>query len=286
MTRRIDLNCDMGEMPGLAADGTEEALMEQISSVNVACGAHAGDERTMEATIRAALRHRLAIGAHPGFPDPDHFGRRELAMAPEEVARTVHGQLARLEGIAIRCGASIGHVKPHGALYNLAARDAAVARAIADGVTQALAATPGRAIAGTPGSGRTGGSAGFRREMVLVGLAGSVMLEAFSAAGYRVAAEAFADRRYEPDGSLRSRRLADALLTDPDEAADQALCIARGGAVIVSDGSRVPVKADTLCIHGDTPGAPAIARAVAARLRDIGIRVEPISASGRCRRST
>jgi 5-oxoprolinase (ATP-hydrolysing) subunit A len=258
MTETIDLNCDLGERPDLIADGTEEALMESISSANVACGAHAGDAATMEATIRAALRHRLAIGAHPGFPDRGSFGRRELALSPEEIARTVQDQIVALLRIAGRCGASIGHVKPHGALYNLAARDAAVARAIALGVTRASA----------------GG--GLAREVVLVGLAGSSMIGAFAEAGFRVAAEAFADRRYDPDGSLRPRRFDDALLTDPAAAAAQALGIVRENSVTAWNGSRVPIRADTLAIHADTPGAPAIARALAAGLREAGVEVRPM----------
>jgi 5-oxoprolinase (ATP-hydrolysing) subunit A len=272
MTGRIDLNCDLGERPDLIADGTEEALMESVSSANVACGAHAGDEATLEATIRAALRHRLAIGAHPGFPDREGFGRRELPFSPEEIAGTVRDQIVALLRIARRCGASIGHVKPHGALYNLAARDTAVARAIADGV--------GRTVLG----GREEvGRQGLGRRVTLVGLAGSSMIGAFAEAGFGVAAEAFADRRYEPDGSLRPRRYDDALITDPSEAAAQAIGIVRDGCVTATSGVRVPIRAETLSIHADTPGAPAIARAVAARLREAGIEVRPVSASGRCR---
>jgi UPF0271 protein len=154
--------------------------------------------------------------------------------------------------VAKRCGATLAHVKPHGALYNLAARDGALARAIADGAAR------------------------FSRRVVLVGLAGSPMVDAFRRAGFRTAAEAFADRRYEPDGSLRSRRLPDALITDPETAARQALSIAREGKVIASDGSEIPIAADTICIHGDTPGAAKIAEAVARTLREAGLRLRPL----------
>jgi UPF0271 protein len=249
---RIDLNCDMGELPELVADGTQDALMALVSSINVACGAHAGDEHTIEATIRAGLRRDLAIGAHPGFPDRANFGRKPLPMSSDEIARTIFEQVKRVTSAAARSGGAVRHVKPHGALYNLAARDRAVAQAIAAGV--------GRC----------------NPDLVLVGLAGSVMLDAFREAGFRIAAEAFADRRYEPDGRLRPRELPGALLLEPAEAAGQALCIARDGFLIASDGSRLPIVAETICIHGDTPGAPRLAAAVATQLRAAGIEIRAL----------
>ncbi len=248
----IDLNCDMGELPELLADGTQEALMERVSSVNVACGAHAGDEQTMDQTIQAALRHGLAIGAHPGFPDRAGFGRHPLPMSAEAIERTVFDQVTRLARAAARRGAAIGHVKPHGALYNLAARDASVALAIARAVER------------------------FGREVILVGLAGSIMLEAFREAGFRAAGEAFADRRYEADGTLRNRALAGALLTDPAEAAAQALRITRDGCVLAADGSRVAIAAETICVHGDTPGAARIAAEVVAGLRAAAVEIRAL----------
>jgi len=249
---RIDLNCDVGERPDLIADGTQDALMDHVSSVNVACGAHAGDEATMEATVRAALRRGLAIGAHPGYPDREGFGRRALPLGHEVIAHTVYHQVTTLAAIAARCGATLRHVKPHGAPYNLAARDEGVARAVARGVAR------------------------WRTDLVLVGLAGSRMIEAFRAAGFPVAAEAFADRRYEPDGSLRARTHPDALLTDPAMAAAQALGIATRGSAIAPDGCPVAIEAATLCLHGDTPGGPALAAAVAAGLRAAGVEVAPL----------
>lgn len=245
----IDLNCDMGEMPDLIADGTQESLFLHITSVNVACGAHAGDDATMEATVRAALERGCAIGAHPSYPDRENFGRQPMALPPEEVSRTIHDQIARLSAIAERCGATLSHVKPHGALYNQAAHDETLAHAVADGVAR------------------------LNPNLLLVGLAGSPSLEVYTRAGFRVLAEAFADRRYEPDGRLRSRALPGSLLIDPEEAAAQALSIARDGRVTAFDGAVVRVRADTLCIHGDTPGSPRIAAAVAARLRDAGIAI-------------
>jgi len=248
----MDLNCDMGELPEAVLDGTQEALMASVTSVNVACGGHAGDPDTMEATIRQALRHGVGVGAHPGYADRANFGRIEVPMTSEQVAATVHEQVELLASIAQRCGAEIGHVKPHGALYNLAARDCAVAAAIAEGVAR------------------------WRRDVILVGLAGSAMLEAFARGGFRTAAEAFADRAYEPDGRLRSRRLAGALIEEPRRAAAQALRIARHGGPVATDGRQIAIEAHTICIHGDTPGCVAIAAAVAAALREAGVALEDL----------
>src|SRR6202049_2923063 len=229
----------MGEMPEAITDGTQEALMVFLSSVNIACGAYAGDEATMRTTIEQAMRRKLAIGAHPGYADRANFGRLELDLAADEIAESVFEQVSKLGEIAAKCGARLSHVKAHGALYNQAARDAAVAQAIADGVAR------------------------WRRDVVLVGLAGSPMLEVFREAGFAVAAEAFADRRYEPDGTLRSRRFDDALILDPAEASRQAVSIVQRGMVMTSSGTEIAVTAQTLCVHGDTPGAPGIAAAVA-----------------------
>jgi 5-oxoprolinase (ATP-hydrolysing) subunit A len=245
----IDLNCDMGELPEAIADGMQEALMRSITSVNIACGGHAGDEQTMKTTIEQALRWKLAIGAHPGYPDRANFGRLELKLPADEIATSIFEQVRALAEVASRCGARVVHVKPHGALYNQAVRNRELAAAIAEGVAR------------------------WSREVVLVGLAGSPMLDVFREAGFAVAAEAFADRRYEPDGTLRSRKFDDALIRNPEEAAWQALGIAERGVAIASDGSEVAVDAQTLCIHGDTPGAPEIAATVARSLREAGINV-------------
>ena len=249
----IDLNCDMGELPDAIADGTQESLMPSFTSVNVACGGHAGDEHTMRTTIQQSLRHHLAIGAHPGYPDRENFGRLELNLSPAEVAASIFDQVRALAEIAARLGVHLTHVKPHGALYNQAVHNHQLAQAIAEGVAH------------------------HKRDIVLVGLANSAMLDVFRQAGFPVAAEAFADRLYEPDGTLRSRKHDDALIRDPAKAAAQALSIARDSVVIARNGSRVPVNAQTLCIHGDTPGAPAIAAAVAQSLRAAGVALAPLS---------
>ena len=219
---KIDLNCDMGELDDAAH---EAALMQYITSANVACGGHAGDEQTMERTVRLALERGVRVGAHPGYPDRENFGRVEIAMTAEAIADTVQQQIERLEAVVSRLGGRIVHVKPHGALYNVAVKNAEVARAIATGVTRWNPGVP------------------------IFGLAGSPMLDVWRGMGMKVAGEAFADRRYEPDGTLRSRKFADALITDPAAAAAQALRFAREGV------------AETVCVHGDTPGAVAILKA-------------------------
>jgi 5-oxoprolinase (ATP-hydrolysing) subunit A len=218
----IDLNCDMGELEDAAH---EAALMQYITSANIACGGHAGDESTMERTTRLAMQRGVRIGAHPGYPDRANFGRLEIPMPAGEIARTVRGQIERLDAVVRRLGGEIVHVKPHGALYNVAVRNAEVARAIATGVAQ------------------------WNPKTVLFGLAGSPMLDVWREMGMTVAGEAFADRRYETDGTLRSRKFADALITDPQAAAAQALRLAREG------------NAQTVCVHGDTPGSVEILRA-------------------------
>jgi 5-oxoprolinase (ATP-hydrolysing) subunit A len=252
--KSIDLNCDMGELPEAIADGTQESLMPALTSVNIACGGHAGDEETMKATIEQALRWKLALGAHPGYPDRANFGRLELQMPAEAIADSVFNQVRGLADIAASYGARLVHVKPHGALYNQAVRNRGIAEAIAKGVAR------------------------WRGDVVLMGLAGSQMLEVFREAGFAVAAEAFADRRYEVDGTLRSRKFDDALIRDPEEAGCQALNIVQRGTVIARDRSEVSIRAQTLCIHGDTPGAPDIAASVARTLRRAGI---TLSALGR-----
>ena len=245
--KRIDFNCDMGEMPEAITDGTQDSIMCSLTSVNVACGGHAGDAGTMKATIEQSLRWNLALGAHPGYPDRANFGRLGLQLSPEAIAEFVFEQVRGFDVAAQGLGARVTHIKPHGALYNQAASDREVARAIAAGVTR------------------------WRRDVALVGLAGSLMLDVFQEAGFRVIAEAFADRRYEHDGTLRSRKFEDALIRDPEECAKQALNIAERGRVVSCDGTETVAEAQTICIHSDTPGATRIARAVAHGLRQAGI---------------
>ena len=245
--KHIDLNCDVGEIPEAIFDGTQESLMPHITSASIACGAHAGDRRTMKATIEQALRWNLAVGAHPGYPDRANFGRVNLNLPRETISDSIFEQVQALAEIAAGCRASVTYVKPHGSLYNQAATNRVLAQAIADGVVR------------------------WSRDVALVGLAGSLMLDVFQEAGFRVAAEAFADRRYEADGSLRSRKFEDAMIGDPLEAGRQALSIAERGMVFARSGTEITANAQTICIHGDAPGAPGIAAAVAQTLRKAGV---------------
>lgn len=245
----IDLNCDMGEKPELLADGTQQELLRWVSSVNIACGGHAGDEALMDATMRAAARNGVQVGAHPGYPDRPNFGRVVLNLSFDDLAESLAAQLRLLGGVAKRCGVQLAHGKAHGALYNRAAVDPDVARAICEGFRRADMYLP------------------------LLGLAGSAMLKVFAAEGFPVLTEAFVDRRYEADGTLRDRRHADALITDVREAAQQALSVARDGCVQAVDGTRVALSASTLCVHSDSPGAAVIAKAVRTALQAAGIAV-------------
>jgi UPF0271 protein len=226
----IDLNCDMGELEDAAH---EAALMEHITSANIACGGHAGDEATMERTARLALARGVRIGAHPSYPDRSNFGRLEMRMTAAEIEQTVCDQIMRLDAVVRRLGGEIVHVKPHGALYNVAVKNGEVARAIGAGVARWNAAVP------------------------VFGLAGSPMLDVWREMGLTPIGEAFADRCYEPDGTLRNRKLPGALITDPAAAAAQAVRFASEG------------KARTICVHGDTPGAVEILRACRAALMGV-----------------
>jgi UPF0271 protein len=223
--------------------------MPEITSANIACGAHAGSAETMRATVALALDHRIAIGAHPGYRDPVNFGRNPLDLAPDALLADLARQLEELQTIAQTAGARLAHVKAHGALYNQGERDEAIARLIVEAVRR------------------------FDEDLVLFASPGSAMEAAAHSAGIRVAREGFADRAYEPDGTLRSRRLPRAVHTDPGVAAAQAVSIARDHVVRTSDGGARPIEVDSLCIHGDTPGAHAIARAVREALTRAGIEV-------------
>ena len=249
----IDLNADVGESVGSWPMGDDEHLIPLVSSVNIACGFHAGDPLTIERTIRLAIDAEAAIGAHPGYPDLVGFGRRDLDMAPDELEAALIYQIAAVAGLARAAGAELRHVKPHGALYNRAAQDERLAGSIARAIRR------------------------FSPELILVGLAGSRLVEAGKAAGLTVAAEAFPDRAYEPDGLLRSRQLPGAVLTDSAAIAARAVEMARNGTVTATDGTVVPLRADTLCLHGDTPGAAEHARAVRDALEATGVTIAPVA---------
>lgn len=248
----IDLNCDMGESFGRYTIGNDEAMMPYITSANIACGLHAGDPLVMEHTVLLGQVHGVGIGAHPGFPDLQGFGRRVMQLAPEEAEAFVLYQIGALATFAKAAGTELVHVKPHGALYNLAARDRPLAEAIARAVAR------------------------FSRQLILVGLANSLLVEAGLETGLPVAREAFADRAYEADGSLRSRRLPGAVLEDPAQAVEQVVRIARDGLVVAYTGEEVPVQAETVCLHGDTPTAVEIAKTIRGELEAAGIEVMPM----------
>lgn len=250
----VDLNADVGEAFGAWPLGDDAGILACVSSANVACGFHAGDPQLMDRTVALCARLGVAVGAHPGFFDLRGFGRRAISADPAEIEADVLYQVGALAAFTRAHGVPLVHVKPHGALYNQAAADEALARAVARAVARA-----------SP-------------ELVLVGLSSStVMRHAAEAEGLRFAAEAFADRRYEADGSLRSRKLEGALLTDSLAVAAQALSITHEGFAIAADGTRVLLRADTLCLHGDTPGAAENARQVHASLTAAGIGIAPLS---------
>src|SRR5688572_6257108 len=250
---RVDLNCDMGESFGRWELGADAAVMPHISSANIACGAHAGDPAVMRRTLRLATAHGVACGAHPGFADLAGFGRREIPITPGEATDLVLWQLGALAAIARSEGVQLRHVKPHGALYNMAARDAALGVAIARAVEQ------------------------FDRGLVLFGLAGSPMLDAGRAAGLSVAAEGFADRAYEPDGSLTPRSVTDSVIHDVDAVVMRAVRMVKERRVRARNGADIDLHVDTICVHGDTPGAERIAAALRTGLEAAGIQIAPVA---------
>jgi UPF0271 protein len=248
----IDLNADLGESEEALANGSDFELMRYITSANIACGGHAGDEHTMRETVAAAKKLNVAVGAHPSYPDRANFGRLESRLSVSEIEATVQEQVASLIKIAASLGTSVVHVKPHGALYHAAHKQGEIAQAL------------GRAVQE------------LDSKLIVVGQAGSPALEVWRAMGLRCAAEAFADRGYEADGTLRKRSLTGALLEDPSRAAEQAVEIAVQRRVMASDGSQLSVDASTICIHSDTPGSVAIARAVSQRLKAAGVTIRAL----------
>jgi UPF0271 protein len=248
-SKRIDLNCDMGESFGPWKMGNDLAILEHVTSANIACGFHAGDPQTMRGVVRAALERGVMVGAHPGFPDLAGFGRRNLQVTPEEAYAMVVYQVGALAAFAAAAGGRLNHVKAHGALYNMAARDRALAEAIGQAVRD------------------------VDRGLVLFGLAGSEMIAAAERLGLRCASEVFGDRTYQDDGSLTPRRLPDAMIEDAEIAAAQVKRMALEGRVRATSGTDVPVRADTLCVHGDQPGALAFVRRIRSELASAGIDV-------------
>jgi 5-oxoprolinase (ATP-hydrolysing) subunit A len=246
---RIDLNGDVGESFGAYEIGHDAELIPILTSANIACGFHAGDPGVMRATVALAREHRINIGAHPGFPDLVGFGRRELKAAPREVEDFVAYQIGALAAIAATQGMRLAHVKPHGALYNMAARDPE----LADAIARATAAVD--------------------RSLLLFGLPGSKSLGAAQRYGVRAISEAFADRAYRPDGSLVPRSEPGAVIDDAQQVVERAVAIARDRMVVAADGTRVSLDVETICVHGDTRGAAELASRIRKALIDVGIQV-------------
>ncbi|AIQ12547.1 LamB/YcsF family protein [Paenibacillus durus] len=246
----VDLNCDMGESFGAYTIGADDELLREVTSANIACGLHAGDPSVMRKSVRSALAMGVSIGAHPGLPDLAGFGRRNMDISPEEAFDLVTYQIGALEAFVRQEGGKLRHVKPHGALYNMAAASCPLADAIAMAVHR------------------------FDPSLVLYGLAGSKLLAAGREAGLSTASEVFADRTYQPDGSLTPRRQPGAVITDMDQSVRQVIRMVKEGAVAAVDGTVVPLEAETVCIHGDGAGAAAFAAELRRRLKAEGIAVQ------------
>ena len=249
MVRTIDLNCDMGEAFGIYQFGADLDIIKSISSANIACGWHAGDPLVMDARVKLCKEHGVAVGAHPGFPDLMGFGRRNMQCSPAETRAYVLYQLGALHAFVQSHGLKLRHVKAHGNLYNMAAVDITMATAIAEAV------------------------ASFDSTLVFVGLAGSHLCAAGKAAGLRVASEVFADRAYQADGNLVPRGQPGAVFHEVDQAVQRIVQLVEQGTLTAYDGSIIEVQGDTICLHGDTPGAADYACAVREQLENRGIAI-------------
>lgn len=251
----VDLNCDLGESFGNYKCGLDEEVIRYISSANVACGFHASDPAVMARTVALARENGVSVGAHPGYPDLQGFGRRDMDASPAEVKAMVQYQIGALEAFCTAQGISLVHVKPHGAMYNMAGRDEALAEAICEGIYEV-----------EPG-------------LVLLGLSGSRMLEAAKRTGLKCAKEVFADRAYEEDGTLVARNVPGAMITDEEEAVERVLRIVKDGVVTAITGRDIEVTADSVCIHGDGPKALAFAAKIREALEREAVRIVPLGKS-------
>ena len=249
---RIDLNCDLGEATGAGALEHDRRMMDCVTSVNVACGAHAGDPDTMRATVRSARDAGVCVGAHPGFADREGFGRREIELTSDGIENLVLTQIGALAAVAGAEGMRLSHVKPHGALYNMAVRD----RRVADAIARAVAA--------------------FDPALPLVVLSGSGMVDAGRGAGLDVVAEVFADRAFDADGALVSRKRPGAVIHEPERMLERAVRMARDGSVEAIDGTVLKLSGETICVHSDTPGAADLAMTLRKGLEAAGIAVAPM----------
>lgn len=250
---RIDINCDMGESFGAYTIGEDEKVIPYITSANIACGCHAGDPMVMAITMELAKKHRVAVGAHPGYPDLLGFGRRNLETLPGEIKNYLLFQIGALMAFARVNGLTLQHVKPHGALYNLAARDEKAAQEVIEAVRS------------------------LDSELILVMLSGSLGAKMAAASGLKVAQEVFPDRAYLKDGRLAPRTMAGAVIHDPELVKKRIIKLMATGMMTSIEGKEFTLKADTLCIHGDTPGAWKVARVIHEELKKSGIKIVPLA---------
>lgn len=246
---RVDLNCDMGESFGNYKCGMDEEIVPHISSANCACGFHASDPMVMEKTVQLCKKSGVAVGAHPGFPDLVGFGRRQMKVSPDEVRTMVIYQVGALSAFCRASGVKLQHVKPHGAMYNMAGRDPAMALAICEGI---YSVDP---------------------SLILLGLSGSELIRAAQKVGLRAAREVFADRAYEEDGSLVARTKPGAMITDEEEAIRRVITMVRDHKVVSITGKEIEVIPDSICLHGDSPKAVIFAQKISAALKDAGVTV-------------
>ncbi len=255
--KRIDINCDMGEGFGAYSVGMDQEVIRYISSANIACGYHAGDPQIMNRTVKLARENGVAVGAHPGYPDLAGFGRRNMDCTPAEVRDYLIYQIGALQGFCALHGVQMQHVKPHGSLYNICVGNEPLSRAVAE----AIAAVDPDLLWVVLG----GAQAGLARKVA-------------DEAGIRVVFEAFPDRAYTPEGTLASRKLPGAVITDPQRAAEQALLMAGEGVVIATDGTRLEMEVQTLCVHGDNPAAVENVGLIRRTLEAEGLRILPMGA--------
>ncbi len=252
MTIRIDLNCDMGESFGAYTLGRDKEIMDYISSANIACGWHAGDPLIMDETVRMAEEKGVGVGAHPGYPDLMGFGRRRMDLSLKEIEAYCLYQIGAFGAFARAHGLRLQHVKAHGALSNLAYVDLEVSKAIARSIAR------------------------FDKELLFVVFSNTLMVQAAKEVGVRYAEEVYADRVYNPDGTLQSRKIPGSVIHDPEKAARQALTIVKEGYVLAHDGSKFAVKPETLCVHGDTPTALPILQRIRKEFREASVEIKPM----------
>ena len=250
--KSINLNSDIGEGFGVYDIGNDNEMLKIVNSANIACGFHAGDPNVMDRVVKESIRNGVSIGAHPGFNDLWGFGRRQIYMPPEEIEATVAYQIGCLQAICAINNTRVTHVKPHGALNNMSSVEPEIAAAIAGGINS------------------------VDSNLILVAVSGSFLFSAGHSLGLTVAAEAYADRSYEDDGNMTSRKYEHAMIRDPEKAADQVRNIVIDGYIVANSGKKIPVKADTICIHGDEPTGPAVAQAVRKMLEDEGVKFQPL----------